>query len=265
LKPQLPLFAYEFVAFGLKMAWACLFAGLMLGLLIGTKLFWSHGWALARYDFLLFAAVALQITLLALRFETPKEALVIVLFHFVGTAMEIFKTKVGSWSYPEPNVFRIDGVPLFTGFMYATVGSFMVRAIRLFNMRFEPYPPFWLTVVLAIAIYINFFTHHYVFDGRYFLFAATFLIYPKTLIHFRPADFTFRMPLVVAAFLTAIFLWLAENIGTMTGTWIYPGQKQWQLVSLGKLGSWYLLLYLSFVLVTLVHRPDKLRFENGTK
>jgi uncharacterized membrane protein YoaT (DUF817 family) len=263
LKPKLPQFAYEFVAFGLKMAWACLFAGLMLGLLIGTKLLWSQDWFLARYDFLLLAAVSLQITLLALRFETPKEALVIVLFHLVGTAMEIFKTKVGSWSYPEPNLFRIGGVPLFTGFMYATVGSFMVRAIRLFNMRFEPYPPFWLTVVLALAVYANFFSHHYVFDGRYFLFAATFLVYFKTIIHFRPADHTFRMPLVLAEFLTAIFLWLAENVGTMTGTWIYPGQKQWQLVSLGKLGSWYLLLYLSFVLVTLVHRPNNSKVNSN--
>jgi uncharacterized membrane protein YoaT (DUF817 family) len=63
------------------------------------------------------------------------------------------------------------------------------------------------------------------------------------------------MPLVVAALLTAFFLWIAENVGTLTGTWLYPGQKGWQLVSLAKLGSWYLLLYLSFVLVTLVHRP----------
>jgi uncharacterized membrane protein YoaT (DUF817 family) len=263
LKPHVPHFAYEFVAFGLKMAWACLYAGLMLVLLIGTKFIWSLDWTLARYDFLLFAAVALQVTLLALRFETPKEALVILLFHIVGTAMEVFKTKVGSWSYPEPSLFRIGGVPLFTGFMYATVGSFMVRAIRLFEMRFEPYPPFWLTVVLAIAIYLNFFTHHYVFDLRYILFVATFAVYIKTMIHFRPADQTFRMPLVVAAFLTAIFLWLAENVGTMTGTWIYPGQKSWQLVSLGKLGAWYLLLYLSFVLVTLVHRPDRPRFKSA--
>jgi uncharacterized membrane protein YoaT (DUF817 family) len=34
--------------------------------------------------------------------------------------------------------------------------------------------------------------------------------------------------------------------------WIYPNQKDgWQLVSLGKLSSWYLLMILSFVLVSL--------------
>ena len=29
----------------------------------------------------------------------------------------------------------------------------------------------------------------------------------------------------------------------------------WQLVSPAKLGSWYLLMYISFVLVAAVHRP----------
>jgi uncharacterized membrane protein YoaT (DUF817 family) len=254
-KPRLPSFAYEFLAFGLKMAWASLYAGLMLALLVATKFVWRPDWALARYDFLLFAAIAIQVTLLAFRLETPKEALVILVYHVVGTIMEVFKTKVGSWTYPEPSIFRIGGVPLFTGFMYAAVGSFMVRAIRLFDMRFDPYPPFWTTALLAAAIYANFFAHHYLPDIRYALFAATLALYWRTIIHFRPADRVFRMPLVVAALLTAFFLWIAENVGTLTGTWLYPGQKGWQLVSLAKLGSWYLLLYLSFVLVTLVHPP----------
>src|SRR3546814_3089959 len=38
---------------------------------------------------------------LAFRLETPKEALVILIFHFVGTVMELFKTAAGSWQYPE--------------------------------------------------------------------------------------------------------------------------------------------------------------------
>jgi uncharacterized membrane protein YoaT (DUF817 family) len=255
LKPRLPGFAYEFLAFGLKMAWASLYAGLMLALLIATKFVWRPDWALARYDVLLAAAILIQFTLLALKLETPKEALVILIYHVVGTAMEVFKTKVGSWSYPEPNLFRIGGVPLFTGFMYAAVGSFMVRSIRLFDMRFVPYPPAWAPALLALAIYVNFFSHHYVLDIRWLLFAGTLAVYGRTMIHFRPADRTFRMPLVVAATLTAFFLWIAENVGTLTGTWLYPGQTGWRLVSLAKLGSWYLLLYLSFVLVTLVHRP----------
>ena len=45
-------FAYEFVRFGVKQAWACLFGALLLGLLIATHYFYRKGVALARYDFL---------------------------------------------------------------------------------------------------------------------------------------------------------------------------------------------------------------------
>ena len=41
--------------------------------------------------------------------------------------------------------------------------------------------------------------------------------------------------------------------GTFAQAWSYPGQeKQWHMVSLAKYGSWYLLMLISFVLVTLV-------------
>ena len=53
----------------------------------------------------------------------------------VGTVMEMFKTGVGSWIYPEPSFFRIGGVPLFSGFMYAAVGSYIARAWRLFDFQ----------------------------------------------------------------------------------------------------------------------------------
>lgn len=254
-RPKLPFFAAEFLTFGLKQAWACLYAAVMLALILGTKAIWKPEWALARYDFLTLAAVALQVLLLKLKLETPREAMVIFLYHVVGTIMEIFKTKMGSWAYPEPSLIRIGGVPLFTGFMYACVGSYMVRAIRLFDMRFSPYPPFWTTAVLAAAIYLNFFAHHYLWDMRYPLMAATVLLYARTRITFRPYQRVYWMPLPVAAFLTAIFLWIAENIGTYTGTWLYPSQTTWHVVGLAKMGSWYLLLFLSFVLVTLVHPP----------
>jgi uncharacterized membrane protein YoaT (DUF817 family) len=60
------------------------------------------------------------------------------------------------------------------------------------------------------------------------------------------------MPLPVAALLSSLALWVAENVGTATGTWLYSGQIAGQMVSFAKLGSWYLLLYVSFVTVTLV-------------
>ncbi|MEO1748710.1 MAG: DUF817 family protein, partial [Pseudomonadota bacterium] len=155
---------------------------------------------------------------------------------------------------PEAGFFKMFDVPLFSGFMYASVGSFMARAIRVFDMRFAPYPPIWMTFLLAIAIYVNFFAHHFVPDIRIGLFAGTVLLFLRTRIWYRIGGGFYWMPLPMAAFLSSIFLWIAENIGTMTGTWLYSGQARLELVSLGKLGSWYLLLYVSFVTVTVVVR-----------
>ena len=65
-----------------------------------------------------------------------------------------------------------------------------------------------------------------------------------------------RMP-VLAAFLgVALLLWIAENLGTAAGAWIYPHQQGgWELVPLMKFVSWLLLMMVSVVLVTVVHRP----------
>ena len=110
---------YEFLRFGIKQGWACLFGGLMLALLIATKLWYPAEAFLTRYDFLFIAAVLTQGALIATRLETLEEAKVILLFHVVGTVMEIFKTSVGSWAYPEASMLKIGGAPLFAGFQYA--------------------------------------------------------------------------------------------------------------------------------------------------
>ena len=95
-KRPITAFCYEFLRFGVKQAWACLFGGAMVALLVGTYLWYPRAAALARYDFLFLAAVAIQIGMLAFKLETLEEAKVILLFHVVGTVMEIFKTGVGS-------------------------------------------------------------------------------------------------------------------------------------------------------------------------
>ncbi|WP_375268905.1 DUF817 domain-containing protein [Phenylobacterium sp.] len=250
--------AYEFLLFGLKQAWACLYAGAMLALLVGTHFLWPDDAPLARYDFLVIAAVALQVFLLATRLERPREAVVIAVFHVVGTAMEVFKTAQGSWTYPEESLLRIGGVPLFSGFMYACVGSFMARIIRLMEIRFENYPPLWAPWILALLSYANFFTHHYLPDIRWGLFALSVLVFGRTWIRFTPDRTARRMPLVLGAVLTAFFIWVAENLGTYASAWVYPEQQDgWTPVSVAKMGSWYLLMMLSFVLVTLVHRPQR--------
>jgi len=254
MRARLPRGLAEFVMFGLKMAWACLFAGAMLAAIILTKLIWPEGAALARYDFLVIYAVSLQAAFLYFKLESWSEAKVILLFHISGTVMEVFKLQMGSWGYPEAGVLKIGGVPLFSGFMYASVGSFMARAIRIFDMRFERYPPFWVTVALALVIYGNFFSQHFIWDIRFALFAATLLVFWRVRIYFTPFGHRLWMPLVLAAFLSSLFLYAAENIGTLTGTWLYAGSASFSFASIAKLGSWYLLLYVSFVQVTLVNR-----------
>lgn len=250
----LPPALAELAMFVLKQGWACLFGGLLLIALIVTDLVWQEGWPLHRYDALVVLALGLQAAFLWLRLETWEEARVILLFHLTGTAMELFKVNAGSWSYPEPALLKLWGVPLFSGFMYASVGSYIARVIRNFDMRFEPYPPFWTTVLLAVAIYVNFFAHHFLPDIRVVLFVATVVLYGRTSVWFRVDRTPRRMPLPVAAFLSSLALWVAENVGTATGTWLYSGQAPDELVSFAKLGSWYLLLYVAFVTVTLVMR-----------
>ncbi|MEN8982386.1 MAG: DUF817 domain-containing protein, partial [Planktotalea arctica] len=249
-----PKILVELVMFTLKQAWACLFGALLLVGLIVSDMIWDDTWRLARYDALVIYALTLQALFLIFKLETLAEARVILLFHLTGTAMEIFKVHMGSWAYPEPALLKLWGVPLFSGFMYAAVGSFMARVIRIFDMHFAPYPPLWITFTLGTAIYLNFFTHHYIWDARYVLFAATLIVYIRTRIWFQIGANTYWMPLPLAALLSSFFLWVAENVGTGTGTWIYAGADGVSLVSFAKMGSWYLLLYVSFVTVTLVMR-----------
>lgn len=250
-------FAYEFVRFGVKQAWACLFGGAMVALIIATALWYPRDAGLARYDFLFLAALAIQAGMLAFRLETWEEAKVILVFHVVGTIMEVFKTEIGSWVYPEASLFRIGGVPLFSGFMYASIGSYIARVWRLFDFKFTHHPPVWAVFLLGAAIYVNFYSHHYTVDIRYGLFAAAVLLFGRTWIHFKVWHVHRHMPLLLAAFLAALFVWIAENVGTITKTWLYPNQMAgWSMVSLGKFGSWFLLLILSYALIAMVLRPQ---------
>lgn len=255
---------HELLLFGVLQAWACLFAGILLLAIVTTKFAWPLGAPIARYDFLFLVALSTQGALLALKMERIEEAKVILIFHVVATIMELFKTAKGSWIYPEANLIRIAGVPLFSGFMYSAVGSYIARCWRLFDFRFSHYPPIWTTWLLAALIYVNFFTHHYVVDLRYGLFAFAALIYGRTVIHFTIDEVPRRMPLLLGFFLVSLFIWFAENISSFSAVWLYPHQlKAWSPVSLGKLGAWFLLMIISFVLVASVHAPKPLNSGNG--
>lgn len=249
-------FFLECAVFLLKQAWACLFGALMLLVIVAARLWYPDDALVARDDALTIAAVLIQLGMLAFKLEAGRELWVIMLFHITGTVMELFKTDVGSWAYEAEGILRIGAVPLFSGFMYAAVGSYMVRVYRLHNLRFEHYPKIWLSTVVAFAIYLNFFTHHFVYDVRWILLAAIVLLWWRTWMHFRIWRVTLRVPLLLVFAGVAVFIWLAENIATWAGAWLYPHQMDgWEMVSPQKLISWLLLMILSVVMVTWVYPP----------
>ncbi len=255
----------EFIYFGFKQAWACFFGGLLLLGIIGTGL-WFPEIGISRYDFLFIYALSIQTCLLLFKLESWREVGVILLFHAMATAMELFKTSdgIGSWSYPENSVLRLGNVPLFTGFMYSAIGSYMARAWRIFDFKFTHFPPLWLAGSVAVLAYANFFTHHYLIDHRWPLIAVGAVAFYRTHIHFTPKSMTLRIPLLLGFCLVASFIYLAENLGTLARAWQYPGQEHgWKPVHFSKFTAWYLLMQLSFILIytlrQLEHRLGKRR------
>jgi len=241
-------------AFGIRQAWAALFGGLMLGAIILTH--YMHLPYLSRYDWLFVFAITIQLFMVLSRLEKPHEIITIVLFHVTGLGMELFKTSNGvhSWTYPEYAFFKLGNVPLFSGFMYAAVGSYIARAWRVLNLSFSHYPPRTHTAILALLIYGNFFLDHYGFDFRYALFALLVLLFGRVMVSYRINKKVRRMPLLLGFVFIAIFIWLGENIGTYTHAWLYPAQLHgWHVVSPVKVGSWLLLMVISFIMVDLLY------------
>ncbi len=112
------------------------------------------------------------------------------------------------------------------------------------------HPSYHASLVLCAFIYINFFTNHFIPDFRFILIPLIFVFYFRTWIEFTPRHSTFRMPVVFGFVLTAFFVWIAENIGTFVGAWVYPYQVHaWRAVSLQKISSWFLMVIISFIIV----------------
>lgn len=246
----------ECVVFVLKQAWACIFGALLLVVIVAARLWYPDDAPLARNDALTIAAILIQVGMLAFRLESGRELWVIILFHLTGTAMELFKTDVGSWAYEAEGFLRIGGVPLFSGFMYAAVGSYMVRVYRLHDLRFAKYPKIWATTIVAAAVYANFFTHHFFIDVRWILIAIIALLWWRTTMYFRVWKVTLRAPQLLVFTGVAVFIWIAENIATWAGAWLYPHQAGgWEFVSPQKIVAWFLLMIISVVMVTWVYPP----------
>lgn len=80
--------------------------------------------------------------------------------------------------------------------------------------------------------------------------AAVLLIFRRTLVLFTVTDRVRRMPLLLSFCLIGFFVWVAENIATYFGAWVYPHQRHgWAMVLGGKIGSWTLLIIISFIIV----------------
>jgi uncharacterized membrane protein YoaT (DUF817 family) len=240
----------EFLYFGIKEARACLFVGLFFAAIFLMPRAGLFG--VPRYDLLLVVAVTIQLWMVRVKLETWDELKAVCLFHAVGFALEVFKVSgsIQSWSYPDAGTTKFFGVPLFSGFMYAAIGSYIVQAWRLLDIRVRHHPPYWMAAAIALLIYVNFFTHHFIGDYRWYLAACALGLYSRTTVVFRPLDRERRMPLMLGFVLTGFFIWMAENIGTFWGVWRYPNQLgAWSAVHISKWSSWSLLVIMTFTIV----------------
>jgi uncharacterized membrane protein YoaT (DUF817 family) len=233
-----------------------LFAGLAVSKYVASPI--------ARYDALLLYCLVLTFGFWLVRLETWREIAVIFGFHLVGLGLELFKVQVGSWQYPGDAVTKFAGVPLFAGFMYAAVGSYICQAWRRFDLRVSGYRPV-LTTVLALAIYANFFTHRWIVDLRIPIALLLLVVLRRTWVFYSVGVRRYRMPLALSFGLIGFFLWIAENAGTFLDAWNYPDQVDvWRLVHPAKFGAWALLVSMSFVLVASVKSLEGRLYHRGT-
>jgi uncharacterized membrane protein YoaT (DUF817 family) len=239
----------QLLRFGWLEAQCCLFAVLFF---LGLALVRIVPLPVDPADALLLWSLAVTLVLWLLRWETAREVAVIAGFHLVGLALELFKVRQGSWSYPDTGSASLGGVPLYSGFMYAAVGSYVCQAWRRFHLRITGYRP-GATAVVAGLVYLNFFTSSVISDVRLPLAAALLVVTRRTWVHFTVGRRRYAMPLALSFGLIGFFLWVAENAATWLRAWQYPSQESvWTLVHAAKLGSWSLLVVVSIVLVAAV-------------
>ncbi|ARP72996.1 DUF817 domain-containing protein [Streptomyces pluripotens] len=237
----------QWVRFGVVQARCCAFAvALLAGVAVSGLL---PRLPVARYDLVLVYGVLLTLLARKVGWESRHDTVVIAVCHVVGLLFELVKVHLGSWSYPEHALTKIAGVPLYGGFMYAAVASYVCRARRLLRLRYTRYRA-TITTLVATAIYVNFLTHHWIPDMRWPLAVAMIAATFGSRVGFTVGGHRYGMPLAVSFALIGFFLWVAENAATYAGAWSYPQQLDgWQPVPLTKFGAWSLLISVTFVLV----------------
>lgn len=192
----------QLLRFGWVEAQCCLFALLFL---IGLGLVRLVPLPGSPSDALLLWCLAVTGVLWLVGWETGREVAVIFGFHVVGLALELFKVSQGSWSYPDKGIAAVGGVPLFSGFMYAAVGSYVCQAWRRLDLRFTGYRP-WATAGVAGLIYLNFFTSHAVRDVRAVLALLLLAVTWRAWVRFTVGRRRYAMPLPLSFVLIGFFL-----------------------------------------------------------
>ena len=212
------------VQFALLELACCAFAIAIFVGLAASVLIWKYtNPPIARYDALLIYVVVVQIAFVALKQETWRELGVICAFHLIGLALEVFKVRTGSWAYPDAGMVRVGGVPVFSGFMYASVGSYICQAFRRLDLHVGGFR-WWPVSLLAVAAYLNFFTHHIIVDLRWVIAAGFLIALWGSAVHFTVGGDRYWMPTTVAFILIGGFLWLAENLALpQPGRRLAPG------------------------------------------
>jgi uncharacterized membrane protein YoaT (DUF817 family) len=237
----------HFFIFGVQQALSCLFPVLVFTMLALSHLFTG---LLPRYDFMLLMCILIQVGMYYTKIETKDEVLVICVFHLLGLMMELFKVHVGSWSYPEAAYTKVFGVPLYSGFMYASVASYMCQAWRRLDLQITNWPHHIAVRVIGALIYLNFFSNHFIPDVRYVIGLVVVYLFRKSVVLFRIETKVYRIPVVISFLLIGFFIWLAENVATKLGAWQYTYQhKSWTIVNYQKLSSWAFLVIVSFIIV----------------
>ncbi|MEU6708865.1 DUF817 domain-containing protein [Streptomyces wuyuanensis] len=246
---------HQLLRFGMLQVRCCAFAVALLGGIALSRTLPEL--PVARYDLVLAYGLLLTFAARRLGWESGRDTLVIAACHVVGLLFELVKVRMGSWSYPEEALTKIAGVPLYGGFMYAAVASYVCRAWHLFDLRFTGYRA-TATALVAGAVYVNFFSHHWLPDLRWPLAAAMVAVTAGAWVRFTVGPRRYRMPLALSFVLIGFFLWVAENAATYVGAWSYPHQLGgWEPVALTKFGAWALLISVTFVLAERLRRSGR--------
>lgn len=200
----------------------------------------------ARYDVLLVVGLVTQVSMVWGKMETWLDVLVMAIYHVLGLVLETYKVRHGSWSYPEPAFTKIGLVPLYSGFMYASVASYMSVAYRVFQLEFVGWPGKWWSGLALLIVYGQFFLPAPNLWVRAAVAGVVAVVYRRSWVHFDSGGHRLKMPLTVAFGLIGFFVWIAENWATHFRGWVYPNQADgWEPVHFGKVLSWSLMVVVS--------------------